>query len=216
MNNPDLESQLSRRLFLQQTGVNLGAMALAHLASGSAGAVEKMDVSHFAPKAKRVIFLTQSGGPSQIELYDHKPELHKRAGDKLPDSIRRGQRLTTMTRGKPQLVMPARTKFLQHGQCGAMVGEWLPQIGSIADDICIVNSMTTDQINHAPAMTKFLTGHQIPGRPSMGCWLSYGLGSENRNLPDYVVLISKMKRPSDQPLYDHYWGSGFLPSVYQG
>lgn len=213
----EAHAALSRRLFLRQSGVNLGAMALATLAARDNAQAELMDrLPHIAPRARRVIFLTQSGGPSQIELFDHKPGLVKWAGKELPDSVRQGQRLTTMTRGQKQLVMPARTTFAPQGQCGAMVGEWLPHIGSVADELCFVKSMTTDQINHAPAMTKFLTGHQIPGRPSMGCWLSYGLGSVNRNLPDYVVMISKMKRPSDQPLYDHYWGSGFLPSVYQG
>ncbi len=209
---------LSRRAFLNQSGVNLGAMALGSLLLGerarAGGGLPSLP--HFAPRAKRVIFLTQSGGPSQIELFDHKPGLAQWAGKELPDSIRQGQRLTTMTRNQKQLVMPARTRFERRGQSGATVSEWLPHIGSVADELCFVKSMTTDQINHAPAMTKFLTGHQIPGRPSMGCWLSYGLGSVNRNLPDYVVMISKMKRPSDQPLYDHYWGSGFLPSVYQG
>jgi len=217
MNNADSHTHLSRRVFLQQTGVNLGAVALGNLLLGdTAKAAGASDVRHFAPKAKRVIFLTQSGGPSQIELYDHKPGLSQWAGQELPDSVRQGQRLTTMTANQKQLIMPARAKFLQHGQSGAMVGEWLPHIGSVADELCFIKSMTTNQINHAPAMTRFLTGHQIPGRPSVGAWVNYGLGSENRNLPDYVVMISKMKRPSDQPLYDYYWGSGFLPSVYQG
>lgn len=217
MNNQEHRTQLSRRLFLRQTGVNLGAAALGQLLLGNSANAKGLDgLTHFAPKAKRIIFLTQSGGPSQIELYDEKPGLQKWAGKKLPDSVRRGRRLTTMTAGKEQLVMPARTNFLPQGQSGARVGEWLPHIGSVADDLCFIKSMTTDQINHAPAMTRFLTGHQIPGRPSIGSWVSYGLGSENRNLPDFVVLISKMKRPSDQPLYDYYWGSGYLPSVYQG
>jgi hypothetical protein len=167
-------------------------------------------------KAKRVIFLTQSGGPSQIELYDHKPGLDALAGSELPDSVRNGQRLTGMTAGKKQLVMPPHSKFTQHGESRATVSNWLPHIASIADDLCFVKSMTSDQINHAPAMTKFLTGHHLAGRPSIGSWFSYGLGSDNQDLPDYIVLLSKMKRGSDQPLYDHYWGSGFLPSVYQG
>ena len=175
-----------------------------------------LGLPHFTPKAKRVIFLTQSGGPSQLELFDHKPDLHELAGTKLPASVRRGQRLTGMTKNKEQLILPPVAKFVRHGQCGAAIGEWMPHLGKVADDICFVKSMVTDQINHAPAMTKFLTGHHLPGRPSMGCWASYGLGSVNRDLPDYVVLISKMKRPSDQPLYDHYWGSGFLPSEHQG
>ena len=171
---------------------------------------------HFPAKAKRVIFLTQSGGPSQIELFDYKPGLRKLAGLELPDSVRQGQRVTTMTSGQKQLVMPAVTQFVRHGKSGTMLGEWLPHLGKVVDDVCFVKSMHTDQINHAPAMTQFLTGHQIPGRPSMGAWVSYGLGSENKNLPDYLVLLSKMLRPSDQLLYDHYWGSGFLPSRYQG
>jgi hypothetical protein len=121
-----------------------------------------------------------------------------------------------MTSGQKQLVMPAHTRFRRWGQSGATVSEWLPHIGGISDEICFVKSMCTEQINHAPAMTFLLTGHQIPGRPSMGAWVSYGLGSPNRNLPEYVVLVSKMQRPSDQPLYDYYWGAGFLPSRFQG
>ena len=171
---------------------------------------------HFAPKAKRVIFLTQSGGPSQLELFDEKPDLMKWAGVELPDSVRQGQRVTTMTANQKQLIMPPRIKFARCGASGATIGEWLPHLQRVADELCFIKSMHTDEINHAPAMTKFLTGHQLPGRPSMGAWVSYGLGSENQDLPDYLVMISKMQRPSDQPLYDHYWGSGFLPSSYQG
>jgi hypothetical protein len=171
---------------------------------------------HFAPKAKRVIFLTQSGGPSQLELFDEKPDLMKWAGIELPDSVRQGQRVTTMTANQKQLIMPPRIKFARCGSSGATIGEWLPHLQRVADELCFIKSMHTDEINHAPAMTKFLTGHQLPGRPSMGAWVSYGLGSENQDLPDYLVMISKMQRPSDQPLYDHYWGSGFLPSSYQG
>jgi hypothetical protein len=199
----------NRRYFLGQcSGLSLGAMALESL-------LAKVPID-IAPKAKRVIFLTQSGGPSQIELFDHKPGLTKLAGQKLPDSVRGGQRLSGMTKGKPQLIMPSHTEFARYGKSGATIGEWLPHTASVADELCFVKSMVTDQINHAPAMTKFLTGHHLTGRPSMGSWVSYGLGSENRDMPDYLVLLSKMKRGSDQPLYDHYWGSGFLPSVYQG
>ncbi len=215
---------ITRRYFLGQcTGVSLGAMALSSLLGRALGATatgsDALGLSglpHFAPKAKRVIFLTQSGGPSQIELFDEKPGLMKWAGVELPDSVRQGQRLTTMTSKQKQLIKPAATKFARHGRSGATISEWLPHLSRIADDVCFIKSMHTDEINHAPAMTKFLTGHQIPGRPSIGAWVSYGLGSTNRNLPDYLVLISKMQRPSDQPLYDHYWGSGFLPSRYQG
>jgi len=202
---------VTRRQFLGRgAGLSVGAMALHGLMGGAAGALD------FAPRAKRVIFLTQSGGPSQIELFDGKPELEKWAGIELPDSVRQGQRVTTMTSGQKQLVMPAVAKIERCGESGATIGEWLPHLRTVADELCFIKSMYTDQINHAPAMTQFLTGHQIPGRPSMGAWMSYGLGSDSRDLPDYMVMISKMERPSDQPLYAHYWGSGFLPSQYQG
>jgi len=218
--------QPTRRHFLSQSaGLSLGAIALDGLLGQEAdgGATPRQNRSgglahlpHFAPKAKRVIFLTQSGGPSQIELFDEKPNLYKLEGTELPDSVRMGQRVTTMTSGQKQLIMAPKAKLYQCGESGATVGEWLPHLGSIADDLCFVKSMQTDQINHAPAMTLLLSGHQLPGRPSMGAWASYGLGSLNRDLPDYIVLVSKMKRPSDQPLYEYYWGSGFLPSQHQG
>jgi hypothetical protein len=209
---------VSRRYFLGRgAGVSLGAMALSSLAPAQAAPPLGLPgLPHFAPRAKRVIFLTQSGGPSQIELFDHKPGLARLAGQELPDSVRQGQRVTTMTAKQKQLIMPAATKFARHGQSGAEIGEWLPHLAKVVDDVCFVRSMHTDQINHAPAMTQFLTGHQLPGRPSIGAWTSYGLGSVNRDLPDYLVLLSRMQRPTDQPLYDHYWGSGFLPSRYQG
>ena len=226
--------EIARRYFLGKcTGISLGAMALgvldAEAAKGfnrrNAGkrgltsgdpVVGRGDLPHFTPRAKNVIFLTQSGGPSQIELYDHKPGLEKWAGKELPASVRNGQRLTTMTVNQKQLIMPPRTSFKQYGESGATIGEWLPHISKVVDDICFIKSMVTDQINHAPAMTKMMTGHHLPGRPSLGGWTSYGIGSENQNLPEFIVLISKMKRSSDQPLYDHYWGCGFLPSQYQG
>jgi hypothetical protein len=218
---------INRTYFLGKcTGISVGAMAAACLQSEGASAkgvvpsrstegLGQETLPHFAPRAKSVIYLTQSGGPSQIELFDEKPGLYRYAGTELPDSIRQGQRLTTMTAKQKQLIKPAATSFYR-SKSGATVGEWLPYTAAVADDLCFVKSMRTDEINHAPAMTKMLTGNQIPGRPSIGSWASYGLGSENRNLPDYLVLISKMQRPSDQPLYDHYWGSGFLPSRYQG
>jgi hypothetical protein len=224
MNDP---SNVSRRYFVERTsGLSLGAMALAALGQGTHAAWVRQDAEalskpglaelpHFRPKAKSVIFLTQSGGPSQIELFDQKPDLHKWAGTELPESVRKGQRLTTMTANQKQLVKPAATRF-HRSKSGATVGEWLPYTAGVADELCFVKSMCTEEINHAPAMTKMLTGNQIAGRPSLGAWVSYGLGSSNRNLPEYLVLISKMQRPSDQPLYDHYWGSGFLPSRYQG
>ncbi|MFO0902413.1 MAG: DUF1501 domain-containing protein [Pirellulales bacterium] len=229
-----MNHEATRRYFLGRcTGISLGAMALDQLLgpdgvlpsrSSNAGAAEDgrghlerlAGLPHFPAKAKRVIYLTQSGGPSQLELFDDKPGLVEWAGKELPESVRQGQRLTTMTSNQKQLVMPARVKFRQCGASGATVGEWLPHLAEVADELCFIKSMTTEHINHAPAMTFMLTGHQLPGRPSVGAWVSYGLGSENRDLPDYLVLVSKMQRPSDQPLYDYYWGSGFLPTRYQG
>lgn len=217
------EMRVARRCFLRRTaGLSLGAVSLGLLEEEKARAGSQRStlgigsIPHFAPRAKNVIFLTQSGGPSQIELFDYKPNLHRLAGTELPDSVRQGQRVTTMTSGQKQLILPPITSFGRYGESGSTLGEWLPYHRNIVDDVCFVKSMVTDQINHAPAMTKLLTGHQLVGRPSIGAWASYGLGSENRNLPEYLVLISKMKRPSDQPLYDYYWGSGFLPSQYQG
>lgn len=210
--------EFARRVFLSRcTGMSLGGLALGLLGKCPEARAEQGNrFQHFPARAKNVIFLTQSGGPTQIELFDYKPGLEKWAGKELPESVRQGQRLTTMTANQKQLIMPARTRFKRCGQSGATIGEWLPFHRQVADELTFIKSMVTDQINHAPAMTKFLTGHQLPGRPSLGAWTSYGLGSENRDLPDYLVLISRMKRPSDQPLYDHYWGSGFLPSNFQG
>jgi hypothetical protein len=219
----DARQHMARRAFLKAGScASLGAIVLsmldgrAVLGNDKASTLGLAGIPHHPPQAKNVIFLTQSGGPSQIELFDDKPNLTPWAGVELPESVRQGQRLTTMTSNQKQLVMPSIAKFGKYGQSGATVGEWLPYHSKVVDDLCFVKSMVTEEINHAPAMTKFLTGHQLPGRPSLGAWTSYGLGSLNRNLPDYLVLISKMKRPSDQPLYDHYWGSGFLPSRFQG
>jgi len=210
------ETLLGRRAFLGRTGaMALGALGLDSLLAQDGGP-SPGGLPHFAPKAKRVLFLTQSGGPSQIELFDPKPGLTKLAGEALPESVRGGQRVTGMTRGKPQLILPSRATFQRRGESGIEFSDWLPHMGGIVDRLCVVRSMVTDQINHAPAMTRFLTGHQLPGRPSVGAWASYGLGTENQNLPSYVALISRLQRPSDQPLYDHYWGNGFLPSQHQG
>jgi hypothetical protein len=173
---------------------------------------------HFMPRAKRVIYLFQSGAPSQIDLFDYKPRLHNLRGAELPDSIRRGQRLTGMTATQESFpVAPSRFTFRRHGQAGAWLSELLPHTARIADELCFIKSMHTEAINHDPAITFFQSGAQLAGRPSMGAWVSYGLGSESRDLPAFVVLVSQgTGNPADQPLYDRLWGSGFLPSRYQG
>ena len=174
--------------------------------------------THFAPKAKRVIYLFQSGAPSQIELFDHKPALAKLRGTELPDSIRRGQRLTGMTATQTSFpLVPSQFEFRQRGQSGAWVSDLMPHVAKIADKLCFIKSMHTEAINHDPAVTFFQTGFQLAGRPSIGSWLSYGLGTENQDLPAFVVMISQgTGNIADQPLYDRLWGSGFLPTKYQG
>ena len=172
-------------------------------------------IPHFAPKAKRVIWLFQSGGPSQMDLFDYKPALDGLRGTELPDSIRKGQRLTGMTstqEGFP--VVNSLFKFKQHGQAGAWISELLPHTAKAADELCFIRSMHTEAINHDPAITFFQTGFQIAGRPSIGSWLAYGLGSESTDLPAFVVMVTQ--GTGGQPLYDRLWGSGFLPTKYQG
>ena len=172
---------------------------------------------HFAPKAKRVIYLFQFGGPSQIDMFDPKPVLSKLQATELPASIRMGQRLTTMTAGQTSFpVASSLFKFAQHGQSGTSVSDLLPHTAGIADDLCFIRSMHTEQINHDPGITFFQTGFQLAGRPSIGSWLAYGLGSENKDLPAYVVMTSRGGPLGDQPLADRLWGSGFLPTRYQG
>jgi hypothetical protein len=173
---------------------------------------------HFAPKAKRVIYLFQSGAPSQMDLFDYKPRLTDMRGVDLPDSVRRGQRLTGMTATQERFpIAPSMYRFARHGRSGAWISELMPHLATVADDLCFVKSMHTEAINHDPAITFFQSGAQLAGRPSMGAWLAYGLGSENRDLPAFVVMISQGSgNPADQPLYDRLWGSGFLPSQYQG
>ena len=210
---------MSRRHFLQRFGMGLGAIALADLGAFSsalrANENGEIGVSHFAPKAKRVIYLFQSGGPSQIDLYDHKPELNRRHGEELPESVRRGQRLTAMSGNQASLPMAGSPfAFNRFGQSGTEISELLPHTAQISDDICVVRSMYTEAINHGPGVTFMQTGSQFPGRPSMGAWLSYGLGTQNANLPSFVVLVTKDK--GGQPLVSRLWGSGFLPSKFQG
>jgi len=170
---------------------------------------------HFVPKAKRVIYLFQSGAPSQLDLFDHKPLLNKMNGKELPDSIMGTQRLTGMTAGQTSFPMAGSVfDFKQHGQSGAWVSELMPYTSKIVDELCFIKSMYTEAINHDPVVTFLQTGSQLPGRPSIGAWLSYGLGTDNKNLPEFVVLLTKDKY--GQPLYSRLWGNGFLPSQHQG
>lgn len=202
----------TRRQFLTQSSLGLGAMALASLSNDASSA------PHFAPKAKRIIYLFMHGGPSQLDLLDYKPGLRRLHGQELPASVRGDQRLTGMTSGQMSLPVTASLfNFQRHGKSGAWISELLPQTGTIVDELCIIHSLHTEAINHDPAVTLLQTGHQQPGRPSFGSWLSYGLGAENSNLPAFVVLLShgSAARPAD-PLYARLWGSGFLPSNHQG
>ncbi|MDZ7638333.1 MAG: DUF1501 domain-containing protein [Bryobacterales bacterium] len=186
-----------------------GAAASSPLPVGLGG------LPHFAPKAKRVIYLHQSGAPSQMDLFDYKPALNQHHGKELPDSIRQGQRITGMTSGQSSFpVARSIFSFAQYGQSGAWLSELIPHHRKIADDICILKTMHTEAINHDPAITFFQTGFQQPGRPSMGSWVSYGLGSENRDLPGFVVLVSQANAlNTDQPLFSRLWGAGFLPGT---
>jgi hypothetical protein len=199
---------MTRRHLLGMSSMLLGRAAFASLEG----------VPHFAPKAKRVIYLFMSGGPSQIETFDYKPALDKLRGKDLPDSIRQGQRLTAMTAAQSSFpLVPSQFPFAKHGQSGAEISSLLPYLAKHADKLTILRSLHTEAINHDPAVTFFQTGHQIAGRPSIGAWLSYGLGSENEDLPSFIVLISRgSAMGGDQPLADRMWGSGFLPSRYQG
>ncbi|MES2595180.1 MAG: DUF1501 domain-containing protein [Verrucomicrobiota bacterium] len=206
-----LQDTLNRRIFLRNGAAALGSTALGSLMAGNTPL-------HHAPKAKRVIYLFQSGAPSQMDLFDPKPQMAKERGKDLPESIRKGQRLTTMTSGQKSFpVAPSMFKFAQHGKGGTWLSELWKHLPSVADDICVIRSMHTEAINHDPAITFCQTGSQLAGRPSIGSWLSYGLGSTNRDLPAYVVMTSfGTGRPDDQPLYDRLWSSGFLPTQHQG
>jgi hypothetical protein len=207
---------VTRRHFLSGAGLGLSALALGGLlprqAAASAGVLA---APHFPAKAKRVIYLFQSGGPAQQDLLDYKPLLNAKNGEQLPDHVRGHQRLTGMSVNQASLPLAGSVfRFARHGKCGAWVSELLPHTAGIVDELCIVRSMFTEAINHDPAITFFQTGSQIAGRPSMGAWVSYGLGSLNANLPAFVVLVTKGK--GDQPLYARLWGNGFLDSKYQG
>jgi len=201
---------LTRRNFLHRFGGGLGGLALANMLHAETGSK-----FHHPAKAKRVIYLFQSGGPSQIDLFDHKPRLIQETGKELPDSVRKGQRLTGMSGNQASLpLVGSPFQFAQHGKSGQWISELLPNTAKVADDMCIVNSMHTEAINHGPGVTFMQTGSQLPGRPSMGSWLSYGLGSMNENLPNFVTLVTKEK--SGQPLVSRLWGSGFLPGKHAG
>jgi len=215
----------TRRDFLTRTSLGMGALTLGGLMGPSPvlgkDLISQMvhgngsGIPHFVPKAKRVIYLFQSGAPSQLDLFDHKPLLNKMNGKETPESVLGNQRLTGMTAGQTSFPMAGSVfDFKQHGQSGAWVSELMPHTSKIVDELCFIKSMYTEAINHDPAITFLQTGSQLPGRPSIGSWLSYGLGTDNKNLPEFVVLLTKDKY--GQPLYSRLWGNGFLPSQHQG
>jgi hypothetical protein len=218
--------QLTRRALLGRSAMGLGALGLASLLNPRLFAAENgrrneigglADLPHFAPKAKRVIYLFQSGGPAQMDLYDYKPGLKDRFGEEVPKSVYPDERKTTMSSAQSSFaVAPSIFKFAQHGEAGTWISELLPHTASMADELCVIRSMHTDAINHDPAITFLQTGSQIPGRPSIGAWAVYGLGCESADLPAFVAMNSRGRAKADQPLYDRLWGSGFLPSRYQG
>ena len=222
--NLDFGMRNNRRAFLRDAGVGFGAIAASALVPEmtstptAAASSTSPGIPHHKPLAKRVIYLFQSGAPSQFETFDYKPELSRLAKTELPDSVRMGQRLTGMTAGQASFpIAPSLFKFSQHGESGTWISDRLPHISKLADKLCVVRSMHTEAINHDPAITFFQTGSQLPGRPSMGAWVAYGLGSTNENLPSYIVLVSRgTGRQAGQPLYDRLWGAGVLPGKHQG
>jgi hypothetical protein len=219
----EVNKKFDRRSFLMKTAGGIGAVALNSLL-GQSNLFGGKDVEaqimkalpSIAPKAKRVVYLFMAGGPSQFETFDYKPKLQSMLGKQLPDSVRKGQRLTGMSANQANLpIAPSLYKFDKYGESGTWVSELLPNTAKVVDELCIIKSLYTEQINHDPAITFFQTGNQLPGRPSIGSWISYGLGSDNQNLPSFIVLVSK-NGSRDQPLYSRLWGNGFLPSEYQG
>lgn len=217
-----LRSAVARRQFFGKAGIGLAALSSLMNSEARSGETRNEiggldDLPHFAPSAKRIIYLFQSGGPSQIDLLDYKPNLIKRFGEEVPKSIYPDERKTTMSNAQASFATaPSIFQFQPRGDSGLYLSELFAHTGRWADDMCVVNSMHTSAINHDPAITMLLTGSQIPGRPSTGAWLSYGLGAETANLPAFVAMSSKGSGKTGQPLYDRLWGSGFLPSVYQG
>ncbi|MEX2244716.1 MAG: DUF1501 domain-containing protein [Fimbriimonadaceae bacterium] len=223
--NPLFERDLriSRRQLFQAGAQGIGVAALTALLAQDGYAKlldpqQKFPAPHFPPKAKRVVVLWQGGAPSQVDLFDYKPNLIPRRLEELPASLREGKRLSTMTSGQGKYpILPAIKPFRQYGENGTWLSDLIPHTGGIVDDICLVKSMHTDAVNHAPGVTFFLTGSQIPGRPSMGSWIAYGLGNMTDDLPAFVVMTSSDKEKTcGQLFYDYYWGSGFIPSKYQG
>lgn len=238
-NNKDLqevERQLDRRNFLSKTSMGLGAIALGSLlnadkafAAVKSGGLDssnaddllksynknRLGLPHHSPKAKRIVYLFQSGGPSQLDMWDYKPKLKNMFGQDLPDSVRQGQRLTAMSAEQTSFPMaPSIFDFKQYGETGTWASNLLPYTSEVVDELCFIKSMQTDQINHDPAITFMQTGNQLAGRPSIGSWLSYGLGSDNENLPTFITLVTK--NMGGQPLYSRLWGNGFLPTEHQG
>jgi len=226
----ELNQQLTRRMLLQGFGHGIGLAAIAQLLGeeANAGANSRRSedrgsdplpgLPHFPPKAKRMIVLWQGGGPSHVDLFDHKPGLEALRMQELPESVRKGTRLSTMTASQGSYkILPPLKPFKQYGECGRWLSELLPHTGGVADDICLVRSMHTEAVNHAPGVTLFMTGSQIPGRPSLGAWMTYGLGTLTSELPSFVVMTSSdVDKTCGQLFFDYYWGSGFLPSKYQG
>ncbi len=215
------QAALTRRHLFARGSQGIGIAALASLlngqAQGAATGAPGSSAFRFAPKAKRVIYLFHNGGPSHVEMFDPKPKLRELHGQPFPASLTDGKRFSTMTAEQKKLCLGSINGHARHGQCGMDLGDCIPYMAEIADKICLVRSMYTTQVNHAPAITFFLTGAERPGRPSMGAWLTYGLGTESEDLPGFVCMTSIDKQRScGQIFYDHYWGAGFLPSVYQG
>ena len=207
---------MNRRQFVQRASMGLGALAMSSLAKPASANV--VPNAHFTPSAKRIIFLFMAGAPSQLDLFDYKPNLEKIHGQPLPAEISKGQRVTAMTRGKEQFICSSVFKFAPQGKSGLVMSELLPHLSAHADDICLIKSTFTEAINHDPAKTFFCTGSEMPGRASMGSWLSYGLGTMNKDLPDFIVLSSAFwsGKVNVQALYSRLWGTGPLPSKHQG
>ena len=218
----DAKRHFTRREFFGKAAMGVGGVALASLLepklSGSAiNAPAISGLPHFAPKAKRVIYLLQNGAPSHVDLFDYKPKLKEMQGEPVPASILGDKRFSSMTNTKEKLLLPNVTEFKQYGQNGMWMGNYLPKLAELAEELCFIRSMYTTQVNHAPAIQFFLSGSEIPGRPTIGSWLSYGIGAESEDLPAFVAMTSRDKEAScGQMFYDFYWGSGFLPSKYQG